>query len=955
MMAALVLNSKTKEKITLSDRIMGVFQKVYSPLLALALQRKRLILFIAVGFFLLSIFTFSRMGGEFIPTLDEGDFAVETRVMTGSSLSETISASTKAEKILLKQFPEINQVVSKIGSGEIPTDPMPVEACDLMIILKDRDEWTSAETREELADKMAKALEVIPGVTFGFQQPIQMRFNELMTGARQDVVIKIYGEDLDLLEENAKKIGKLINTVDGAQDLYIEEVTGLPQIQIKYNRDELAKYGISIKQVNTVIETSFAGKVAGQIYEGERRFDLVLRYDKAHREQIQDVQNMYVDLPNGLQIPLTQIASVAFEEGPNQIQRDDTKRRITIGFNVRNRDVETIVEEIKTKVEAQITLPVGYYTTYGGQFQNLVEAKDRLMIALPVALLLIFVLLYFTFKSVPQSLLILTAIPLSAIGGVFALYLRDMPFSISAGVGFIALFGVAVLNGIVLIGEFNQLKKEGVSDILERIKRGTKTRLRPVLMTAMVASFGFLPMALSGSSGAEVQRPLATVVIGGLITATLLTLIVLPILYIYFEKGMKKRKLPLVIGLGLLLLPNSLIAQQPISSITLDSAIQLALNNNGRIKSASLNIERNEELKKSSLDFGKTQFNWQHGQYNSPNKNDNYFSVSQLFEFPTVYLRNNQLAEAKIVSSQLQKLVTQNELISEVKSVFYSLEHAKRKRDLLERLDSIFVDFSRAATLRYETGESNILEKSTADVQLMEIRNKRQMAESQVRIFHSRLFTLLNMGDTLKFETKQMEIKRLFEEVNQEAAVSNNPNLVYLKQQIEMHQAEQRLQAAKALPDLTLGYFNQSLIGPNSVNGNNINFGSADRFTGIQIGLAVPLWYQPHSQKVSAAKLQTEISKNQFETIEAQVKGSFDQAIQEYLMYKNSLTYYESAALNQSELILDNAEKAFQGGAIGYYEYVLLINQSTQIQTTWLDSLNSYNQAVVHLEYMLGK
>ncbi|MBU2913213.1 CusA/CzcA family heavy metal efflux RND transporter [Reichenbachiella agariperforans] len=536
MASALFLNKDTRHKRNISDKIIEKIQNLYDPMIRWCMTHRIIILSMTLVLFLVALFTFSRMGGEFIPTLEEGDFAVETRVVTGSSLQNTIDATTQAETILLDQFPEVEQVVAKIGAGEIPTDPMPVEAADLMIILKDKSEWVSADNREELANLMSEALEVIPGVNFGFQQPIQMRFNELMTGVRQDVAIKIYGENLDDLSDYANQIGQLATEVEGAVDLYIEEVTGVPQIVIDYKRDQLAKYGMSIQEVNRTVQAAFAGAGAGMVYEGEKRFELVVRLDKTNREDLQDVQNLYISRNDGHQIPLRQVANVSIQDGPYQIQRDNTRRRIIVAFNVRNRDVESIVTEIKQKIEEQVVLAPGYTVTYGGQFENLVEARQRLLVAVPLALLLIFVLLYFTFRSVKQGLLIFTAIPLSAIGGIFALYLRDMPFSISAGVGFIALFGVAVLNGIVLIAEFNQLKNRGVIDLFERVYRGTKVRLRPVLLTAAVASLGFLPMALSQSSGAEVQKPLATVVIGGLITATLLTLVVLPILYYYFER-----------------------------------------------------------------------------------------------------------------------------------------------------------------------------------------------------------------------------------------------------------------------------------------------------------------------------------------------------------------------------------------------------------------------------------
>jgi cobalt-zinc-cadmium resistance protein CzcA len=545
MMSALFLSKKPKsDKPNFSDRMMRFFRRQYAPVIISALRHKFLVVASAVVLFVISLFLFLRMGGEFLPTLDEGDFAVETRVLTGSSLSYTVEAATKGAEVLLREFPdEVKEVVGKIGSSEIPTDPMPIEAADLMVILNPKGEWTKAEGREELAEKMAEALQVVPGVTFGFQQPIQMRFNELMTGVRQDVAVKIFGEDLNVLTDLSQQVARVVGTVEGAQDLYVEEVTGLPQIVVNINRNEVAKYGLNVEAINQAINAAFAGQSAGLVFEGERRYDLTVRLASQSRQSIEDVRNLFITSPSGEQIPLKQLADVEFVIGPNQIQREDAKRRIIVGFNVRGRDVASIVEEIQEKIESQIDFPPGYYPSYGGQFENLEQAQARLSIAVPAALFLIFILLFFTFHSIKQSLLIFTAIPMAAIGGVFALLLRGMPFSISAGVGFIALFGVAVLNGIVLIAEFNRLKKEGLTDLKDIVLRGTHIRLRPVLMTASVASLGFLPMALATSAGAEVQKPLATVVIGGLISATILTLIVLPCLYVYFERiGSRKSK-----------------------------------------------------------------------------------------------------------------------------------------------------------------------------------------------------------------------------------------------------------------------------------------------------------------------------------------------------------------------------------------------------------------------------
>ncbi len=534
--SSLFLNKKTNNTGRISDRIITKIQNAIDPVLNLALKKKIEVIILSFILFAGSVWVFTNLGGEFIPQLEEGDLAAGVMTLQGGSLSHTMEMVEKANKILLTNFPEVKKAVCKIGSAEIPTDPTPMETGDYIITLKDKSEWTSAKTREELIQKMEEKLSVLAGVKFEFQQPIQMRFNELMTGSKQDVAIKIFGDNLDILASNGAKIEKLISSIPGIEDINVEKVTGLPQIQIEYNRDRIAQYGLNIGDINRMVKTAFAGSSAGVIYEEEKRFDLVVRLEKDYRTGLDNVRNLYVPLPNGGQITLDQLANVNIKAGPAQVSRENTKRRVTVGFNVRGRDVQSIVDEVRGKINSSLKLPPGYFVTYGGQFENLEAAKKRLAVAVPIALLLIFVLLFLTFHSFRQTLLIYSAVPLSAIGGVFALWIRDMHFSISAGIGFIALFGVAVLNGIVLISEFNHLEKEeGITDIYERVRKGIKTRVRPVIMTASVASLGFLPMAISTSAGAEVQKALATVVIGGLISATLLTLIVLPVLYVLFS------------------------------------------------------------------------------------------------------------------------------------------------------------------------------------------------------------------------------------------------------------------------------------------------------------------------------------------------------------------------------------------------------------------------------------
>ena len=542
MMSALLLSKKITHKKNYSDRMMETLEAAYDRILKKVLKYQNPLFFSVLGLFFFSVFIMTRLGGEFIPTLPEGDFAVDTRVLPGSNLKTSTEAVLKSQQILLKKFPEIEKIVGKTGSSEIPTDPMPIDASDMMIILKPRKEWTSAKSYDELAEKMSVELKKnLIGVTYSFQYPVNMRFNELMTGARQDVVCKIFGENLDSLKVYAEKLGEISRKINGAENIYVEPVSGMPQIVIEYNRAALSQYGLNIGDVNRLVNTAFAGQSAGSVFEEEKKFDLVVRLDGELRKNVDDVKNLLIPSTTGGEIPLSAVAHVEIKESVNQIQREEAHRRIIVGFNVKGRDIQSTVTDLQQAVDKDLKLPVGYTIKYGGTFENLQQAQKRLGIAVPVSLALILLMLYFAFSSVKYGLIIFTTIPLSAIGGILSLWLRGMNFSISAGVGFIALFGVAVLNGIVLIAEFNR-QKEIHSDLNEVVRIGGKMRLRPVLMTALVASLGFLPMALSQGEGAEVQRPLATVVIGGLLLATFLTLFILPTVYIWFEKHFPQKK-----------------------------------------------------------------------------------------------------------------------------------------------------------------------------------------------------------------------------------------------------------------------------------------------------------------------------------------------------------------------------------------------------------------------------
>ncbi|PRY35016.1 cobalt-zinc-cadmium resistance protein CzcA [Spirosoma oryzae] len=982
MISALLLSRKPIREgtQTISDRIVGFFHRIYDPAIRWTLNHRGIVVGGSVGLLVVAGFIFSRLGGEFIPQLDEGDFAVEMRVMTGASLAESIEANLKAGRILKASFPEVIETVGKIGSSEIPTDPMPLEATDLMVILKDRADWTSATSREELAELMQAKLQQIPGVSFSFLQPIQMRFSELISGVKQDIAIKLFGEDLGILTDYAGRIGRIVGSVPGAEDLYVEQVSGLPQIVVKFDRDALARFGLSVDEANRSLQAAFAGATAGVVYEGERRYDLVVRLQAQSRQRLEDVQNLLIGTQDDQQIPLSQVADISFQNSVNQIQREDAKRRITVAFNVRGRDVETVVTELQEKINGQIKLPPGYYVTYGGQFQNLQEAKDRLSIAVPVALGLIFLLLFFTVSSIRQSLLIFSAIPLSAIGGVMALSLRGMPFSISAGVGFIALFGVAVLNGIVLIGEFNHLKTETDLDLRDRILQGTATRLRPVMMTALVASLGFLPMALATSAGAEVQRPLATVVIGGLVSATLLTLLVLPCLY-WWEQSTGEKNNPrgdkpttaalppnhptavgkltgwlLLVALGLVTgMTTSATAQVPqlmTGSLSLDVALKQAATSNGTARINALSIAQQQTGRRVARDVGATSLSWLAGQYNSINF-DNNFTVSQSLPNPKLVRQLGRLADANVAGSELQARVSQNELRTQVKGAYYDWLYLAERRRLLRAQDSLLVAFRAATELRLKIGEGTAIEVATATNQVGELRNSLAQTEADRQIVLSRLQTLLNTNQSIR-PTDSLLTRRALPLVTDSATLAATPELALLRQQTDIAARQTDVEKARLLPTFSVGYFNQSLIGTYTVDNKEVTYGGGKRFQGVSAGIAVPLFTRPQRARVEAARLGQDISQATLALTQRNRQGDLRAIGQEIGKLQSSLTYYEQTGLPTARLLVEKAGVAFRAGEIGYLQYAQALTQAFQTRSSYVDVLGSYNQTVIRLEQILG-
>jgi cobalt-zinc-cadmium resistance protein CzcA len=973
MMSALALSRKTAHKSGFSDRILGKLALRYQGMVEWSLGAKTVILGASVALLVGTVLLFRSLGGEFIPTLEEGDFAVETRVLPGSSITYTAEKAQQAAGILLKNFPEVKEVVAKVGSSEIPTDPMPTEACDLIIVLKDKGEWTSAGSREELVEKMSAQLTRIPGVTFGFQQPIQMRFNELISGAKQDVVIKIFGEDLQQLDDYAGQVGELIKGLPGATDLYVERATGQAQIVAQLDRDKLAQYGLSVKEVNRTIQTAFAGQVAGQVFEQERRFDLVVRLQENYRQDIRNLRQLFVATPDGRQIPLEQVAKVELISGPSQIQRDDAKRRITVGFNVRGRDVESLVKQVQQRLEQRVKFAPGYYVTYGGQFENLQSARDRLLIAVPVALLLIFLLLYATFNSISQSVMIFTAIPLSAIGGVLALWLRGMPFSISAGVGFIALFGVAVLNGIVLIGYFNQLKEEGMADLRTRILEGTHVRLRPVLMTAAVASLGFLPMALSGSAGGEVQKPLATVVIGGLVTATLLTLLVLPVLY-YLEETWTARRAArkaasspaqlgvtsvLLLALSLSLLPGTTNAQQPGTpaggALNATQAVDAALSESGTILGARQQLEAQQASVRAARDIGRTTVQASYGQYNSIHK-DNLFTITQPLAWPGTYRTLTALAKAQVATKEQQLGLARAEVRRQVRRQYEAAVYARHRLRTLRAQDSLYSEFVRAAQLRFRTGETARLEVATALTQQGETRTLLARARTEYQVAVRQLQALLQRPQPVAVADSTLTA------LTPKATVTPGDTTLLarsllsqvLRQQVAVAQAETRVMQAQGKPGLSVGYFNQSIIGAQVVDGTTRTYGAGDRFQGVQATVAVPLIQGPQKARIQAARLQEKVAQTGLSRYQAELAGRVDELLLQRIEQQQRLQFYEQTGLPQATIITRVATKAFKAGENSYTEYLLNLDRAQRLRTDYLDALLQHNQTVIELDYLLG-
>ena len=930
VVSAIFLKFSVPGPKNISVRLLNFLNQVYKPVLHWALDHSKAVLIAAGSLLVGVILIFSSMGSEFVPTLDEGDFVIQPFLKTGTTLTNTVETITEMERILMK-FPEVKQVVTRIGAAEIPTDPMSMEESDVIVTLHPPSEWTTVETKDELAEKFKKSLEAIPGLDYEFTQPIEMRFNELITGVRADLAIKVVGEDLDVLLQTAEEIEAAIQGVEGAADIILEKVDGLPQMKIEYDRAKIAKYGLNVEAINQVVTMGFAGLSAGTVFEGEKQFELVVRFDEPYRKDIEHLENAAIQLPMGGSIPLSELAKISYTKGPAKISRDNTQRRVVVGVNVRNRDLQSVVDDIQAIVKTKVTIPEGYRVDYGGQFENLQQARNRLLIAVPIALILIFVLLYFAFSSARDAFMIYTAIPFSAIGGVVLLWLRDMPFSISAGVGFIALFGIAVLNGIVMIEHFKSMASRFTS-LRELVTVGAAERLRPVLLTASAAALGFLPMALSGSAGAEVQRPLATVVVGGLISATLLTLVVLPVLYVLFNSRKTNTTIPLpnkgALVLLFLLAPLAFSWAQDTKELTLEEALTLAEKQNPRLQASQKRLESVQAMTGTAWNLGRTEV------YHAQDQNDiaengvfnRVWGIRQGLEFPSVYATQKNYLKAGQRQEEARLELDVRALKKEVSSAFVQAQYWMELEKRFDYLDSLYISFARAAARRLEMGDATLLEKLTAESKQKEIGLRKSEAQSEKKK------ALIQLASLIQWEGEgELTISSKPVILANANSQEGHPGISWYEAGKQQALFQTRVEQQAFLPDVKVNLFR----------GTNLAAGSKI-YPGFEVGLGIPLFFGAQSAKVKSSKsLQQQWD---WEAVNFQSRlESQSRALQSTLAQQLSvIQYYEMEGKQLGDQLREQAIRSFAEGEIDFIQYVQLIENSQSLDLQYLQAKRDY-------------
>jgi len=949
MMAALFLKPPKTDKKSFGDKVIKKLENIYTPIIGWSLRKSWIVVSLALVLLFSGGFLFTRMGAEFIPKLDEGDFAFQAFLKPGTSLSEVTKASTRIEKIVMDNFPdEIESIQSRIGVADLPMDPMPLDIADIFVILKPQDQWTKATTKAELVAMVKQKVSVLPGINYEFTQPIEMRFNELLTGVREDVAIKLYGDDLDILAAKANEIAGLVSGIQGVAGVKTEATKGLPQITIHYNRNKLGRYNLNIKDINTVVETAFSGGIAGSIFEGERMFDLVVRLDEEHRKSIDDIKNLFITLPDGNQIPLKEVADISYQAGPMQIGRDNTNRRTYVGINVADRDVKSLVEEIKNTLDSKLELPTGYYIRYGGAFENLERASKRLSLVVPLALALIFMLVFFAIKSFKQTLMIYVAVPFAAVGGIFSLYLRDMPFSISAGVGFIVLFGVAVLNGLVLISGFNELKEEGKMHINDIIKKGSIRRIRPILLTASTDILGFLPMAISSSAGAEVQRPLATVVIGGMLTSTLLTLVLLPILYKFVEGRKMEMKMPKgaivamvsFIMLVSIVIPKESHAQQ--NSVSLSQAIAMAKENYPAIKAASLEVERQKSLKATSFDLGTTTvYTGKEEVGNNATGLQNRIGISQSGINVFGIASQSNLLKSRSNQALYNQELTELSVSRSVSIAWYDALRAKKQWQLFKNLDTLYSNFENAAELRYKTQESGKIEYLSASAKYKELQLNVMKADRDYRASLQILNQYLLLPKLDDIDEQGFE-QSAFTKITMTDSLIESPVLNYYMSNIDIAESEWKAQRSNLFPKVNLDYRMQSVDG---VTG----------FYAWQAGISMPLIFFSQSGKTKASKINIQIANEQYQQKELEIKANYNQLLSRYIALYELIDYYKKEALPLADEQIKASNIAYRLGNIDYIQFIQNVESAIQTKQDFIEEQAVYFNLSAELQYIIGK
>lgn len=939
MMASLFLKHHIVTKPTFADRFFERLNELYSKALHVCLKFKWGTVAAAFAALAFSLFLFTRLGAEFIPTLDEGDFAMQMTLPAGSSLSESIAVSDEAEKVLKEKFPEIKHVVAKIGTAEVPTDPMAVEDADVMIIMKPFKEWTSASSRAEMVEKMKEALEPLSErAEFNFSQPIQLRFNELMTGAKADIAVKLYGEDTHELYEKAKEAAKYVEQVPGASDVIVEQTMGLPQLVVKYNRGKIARYGINIEELNTIIRTAYAGEASGVVFENERRFDLVVRLDQ---EKVADLNldKLFVRSGEGIQIPVSEVATIDLVNGPLQINRDATKRRIVIGVNVRGADIQQVVQEIQKTLDRNIKLKPGYYFDYGGQFENLQNAINTLLIVVPVALMLILLLLFFAFKNVTYTLVVFSTVPLSLIGGILALWLRGLPFSISAGVGFIALFGVAVLNGILMINHFNDIHKQTMYPLSTNrvIARGTPHLLRPVFLTGLVASLGFVPMAVATSAGAEVQRPLATVVIGGLIVSTVLTLLVIPVFYkivgsaAVWKRAYSGKKFFFLLLLALLPIPMK--AQQV---VTLEQAIELAKQNHPRLKTAAAAVRQAKAGRGEVLELAPTEFGYSWGQLNGEIKKDKQWEVNQNLGSLLTPFYKNVLVNRQIATGTFYHRIVEKEVVAEVKRAWAYYLYAYNLRSLYNDQNQWAEELQRIGELRYQQGEITLLEKNMAATMAADLKNRLFQSQEEEKLALARLNWACYAGQPIvPADTALVQFP-----ADIETPTYSEAHLKYFQSQAGEAKAQLNVERSHFFPELSLGYVRQDILPLKGLNS-------------WMVGVSFPIYFLPRHSKVKQAKATAFIARTEAEANTRNLYNKVSEAIANLRRQSESLHYYTSSALKEADELMKVAALQLRHSETDITEFIQAVNVARDIRRGYIETVYQYNIAA--LEYELFK